>query len=139
MTISFHIADVPVTMVLSRRPVDDSDAWAQWGELDNQDQDSIDSEDQEDDLFDEMPGSDLVVQPWQTLLLIDDETVSVVQNALIGLGMTGFAEAVDSSGIIDQTINSVDSSRRPSKASTFEAEDSALLHALITACDATKP
>ncbi|WVF65410.1 hypothetical protein IAT40_000137 [Kwoniella sp. CBS 6097] len=136
-TITTHLTDMTIHMVLSPRSVDADEAWAHWGERDDvSDSDSSDSDDDDwDDPTAAIKRPELRIEPWQTLLLVDDDALhraDEISQAIIGLGI----------GMEEQTL--IPGDRRGSKATTIattqaEEDETALMKALIEACDVTKP
>ncbi|WWD06885.1 hypothetical protein V865_004982 [Kwoniella europaea PYCC6329] len=136
-TITTHLADMTINTVLSPKVVDADEAWAHWGEMDEySESEGSDSDDEDwDDPTTPIRRPELRVEPWQTLLLIDDnatERASEISTAIIGLGV----------GMEGQN-SSIPGDRRGSKgtiATTQDQEDEQqLMKSLIEACDVTKP
>ncbi|WWC63900.1 uncharacterized protein I303_106505 [Kwoniella dejecticola CBS 10117] len=137
-TITTHMGDMTIHTVLSPKTVDADEAWAHWGEMDEYSESDVsDSDESEwDDPTTPIRRPDLRVEPWQTLLLIDDdatERANEISTAIIGLGV----------GMEGQSLASIAGERRGSKATTATIQDqedeTQLMKALIEACDVTKP
>ncbi|WVW79498.1 hypothetical protein I302_101467 [Kwoniella bestiolae CBS 10118] len=136
-TITTHLADMTINTVLSPKVVDADEAWAHWGERDEySESEGSDSDDEDwDDPTTPIRRPELRVEPWQTLLLIDDdatERASEISTAIIGLGV----------GMESQS-SSIPGDRRGSKATIATTQDqedeTQLMKSLIEACDVTKP
>lgn len=163
-TITVPLADMAVTMILSPKSGDSDESWAHWGEMDDDvsDDSSESSEDWVHEMVDQLGGgnrnSDLRVEPWQTLLLLEEgaaDKAGEMANALVGLGLgqmgVGGPQGIlaADSGVATGTEESrtataspvVDllNSRRGSKDTTAEEDEKALMQALIEACDVSKP
>jgi hypothetical protein len=139
-TIRASLADIHFPIVLSPRNSQNDEAWARWGEMDDHSSLSSWSEDEDDGLVQvaaEGVGSktpDFKVEPWQTLLLLDEraaEKSEEIAQGLYGLGVVVTPRA--SSGLV-----STDDSRRSSKDTSAEGEEGDLLKTLIEACDVSK-
>lgn len=136
-TITVNLGDMPVSMIISPRSSETDEAWAHWGEA----QDGSDSEDDESEMdwedgigpMPSMRPSDLRVEPWQTLLLLDDnarDRAHQISTDLIGVGgAEGYEEG-------ERVDGEVDTSRR---GSVEEEDERSLMKSLIEACDVTKP
>ncbi|WVQ93083.1 hypothetical protein IAU59_000147 [Kwoniella sp. CBS 9459] len=129
--------NLPLDRNLNTLSVDADEAWAHWGERDDlSDSGDSDSDDDEwDDPTAAIKRPELKIEPWQTLLLVDDDALyraDQISQAIIGLGI----------GMEEQTL--IPGERRGSKATTVvtsqaEEDETALMKALIEACDVTKP
>ncbi|WWC91075.1 uncharacterized protein L201_006016 [Kwoniella dendrophila CBS 6074] len=142
-TITTQLADMTVHTILSPKVSDADEAWAHWGEIEDQQSESeisdSDDEDYYDDLTTPIRRPELKVEPWQTLLLIDEDAAkraTEISTAIIGLGV----------GMEGQNItntNPYGSERRGSKPTLVTAQDqedeTQLMKQLIQACDVTKP
>jgi len=128
-TITVNLADVPVSMVLSPRLSEKDEAWAVLGEVDDQ---SSSDEEESEFIWEEstkQPG--MKVEPWQTLLLVDEnpkEKSHNISSALVGLGVRGSPDA---------PLHQVP--RKPSKETSLEEDEDVLMKSLIEACDVSKP
>jgi hypothetical protein len=144
-TISASLADITFPIVLSPKSAETDEAWAHWGEIDDHNSLSSlsDDEDWNDALVQVPPGGisskapDFKVEPWQTLLLLDDraaEKSEEIAQGLYGLGVVVSASASRaSSGLV-----SASDSRRGSKDTSTEENEGGLLKTLIEACDVSK-
>ncbi|WWC72973.1 uncharacterized protein I206_106937 [Kwoniella pini CBS 10737] len=137
-TITTHMGDMTIHTVLSPKTVDADEAWAHWGEMDEHSESEVsDSDESEwDDPTTPIRRPELRVEPWQTLLLIDDDATQradEISTAIIGLGV----------GMESQSLSTIAGERRGSKATTATMQDqedeTQLMKALIEACDVTKP
>jgi hypothetical protein len=131
-TITINLVDMPISMVLSPRSQDHDEAWAHWGEIDGV---SSGEEDEDSEAGWEAKAPDFRVEPWQTLLLVDDdatEKAHEISRALVGLGVEGVEVEVDDA---EQTPTF---SRRDSKDTSAEEDEGLLMKAIIEACDVTK-
>ncbi|KAK8844116.1 hypothetical protein IAR55_006910 [Kwoniella newhampshirensis] len=138
-TFTTNLCDMTVQTILSTRAANAEEEWAHWGEIDESSDSETSESDGED--WDEVGAGggggkkhEIKVHPWQTLLLIDDDAsqrANEISLAIIGLGIG----ADDSTGGAGE--------RRGSKATiattTAEEDETALMKALIEACDVTKP
>ncbi|WVR08929.1 hypothetical protein IAU60_005988 [Kwoniella sp. DSM 27419] len=140
-TITSHMADMTIHTVLSPRTVDPDEAWAHWGERDAMSESEASSSDDDDwdDPTAAIKRPELKVDPWQTLLLIDDDATAratEISQSIIGLGIA-----------VEEQQAVIPGDRRGSKATiattiaTTQAEEdeTALMKALIEGCDVTKP
>ena len=131
-TITVSLGNVPISMVLSARSTEIDEAWAHWGDID--DNSDVSSEDSDVGHGEEIKIRDLRVEPWQTLLLIDEDAIDQAQEisrSLVGLGI-GVEEFDD-----DETpVSTAAIVRRGSKE---EEDEGNLMKRLIEACDVTKP
>lgn len=144
-TISASLADITFPIILSPKSAETDEAWAHWGEVDDDDSLSSlsDDEDWNDALIQVPPGRissktpDFKVEPWQTLLLLDDraaEKSEEIAQGLYGLGVVVSTSASRaSSGLV-----SASESRRGSKDTSAEGDEGELLKTLIEACDVSK-
>lgn len=123
-------------MILSPRSTKNDEAWAHWGERD--DQSSVDDSDSED-AYGGVKSMDLHIEPWQTLLLLEDDAASKAQEisrALVGLGMANVGLEEDYE---DNEPTPMVGSRRDSKDThTAEEDEGLLMKNLIESCDVTK-
>jgi len=144
-TISASLADITFPIILSPKSTETDEAWAHWGEIDDHDSLSSlsDDEDWNDALVKLPPGGissktpDFKVEPWQTLLLLDDraaEKSEEIAQGLYGLGVVVSNPASRASS----GLTSVDDSRRSSKDTSAEGDEGGLLKTLIEACDVSK-
>ena len=120
-TITARLVDLPSSIVLSPRSTETDESWAHWGEMD-------DVSDIEDEASDPGEQSDLRVEPWQTILLLDDDAVDragEMSMALVGPGADAGSDEA--------------SPAFPSRRSSLEEDESLLMKALIEACDVSKP
>lgn len=152
-TITNRLAHITIQTVLSPKPVNTDEAWAHWGEMEEMlsDKDSEESlSDWEDDwgagAMMGMKRPELIVKPWQTLLLIDEDK-NQNQEALF-FGIVGLPAAVDDDDAVNNWTNGRKSPvrNRTRRGSKITAEDDAiedgetvLRRTLIEACDVTKP
>jgi hypothetical protein len=144
-TISASLADITFPIILSPKSAETDEAWAHWGEVDDHDSLSSlsDDEDWNDALVQLPPGGissktpDFKVEPWQTLLLLDDraaEKSDEIAQGLYGLGVVvSGSTSRQSSG-----LTSASESRRDSKDTSAEGDEGELLKTLIEACDVSK-
>ncbi|WRT69197.1 uncharacterized protein IL334_006181 [Kwoniella shivajii] len=135
-TITTHLAEMTINTVLSPKVVDADEAWAHWGERDEiSESEASDSDDDDwEDPTTAIRRPELRVEPWQTLLLIEDDAAKradEISTAIIGLGV----------GMDSQSPMAGE--RRGSKATVATSQDqedeAQLMKALIEACDVTKP
>lgn len=126
-TLSVNVADIPVNIVISPRSTEGDEAWAQWGEVDEL---SNSSESEDSDVFSDrmvsrVKSDNLRVEPWQTLLMIDNQAPGKVSSEVMGLG-------------IDVDVG--DSTNGERRGSSGEEEDERnLLKALIEELTVNKP
>lgn len=149
-----EIEDLSFSMVLSPKSTKADEDWAHWGELEEAASESDESDD--DDWNDPFSGTkgaggkgakaiELDVQPWQTLLLLDDnagEKAREISELLVGLGvLSGDVTATPGSVGLSSSATPTPqiSSRRDSKDTSVEDDEGALMKCLIEACDVTKP
>ena len=129
-TITVSLDDLPISMVLSPRVKESDESWTHWGEID--DISEVSSEDSEIQWEEPMPRNrELKVEPWQTLLLIEENAAEMaheISNVLVGLGIG--VDETDEASTVHQD------SRRGSKEEATEAQ---MMRSLIEACDVTKP
>ena len=146
-TINVEMQDVSFSMVLPPKSSKVDEDWVHWTEVEEVDSDS-ESDNSEDR---DWPGRSgqypatggrkgaIDVQPWQTLLLLEDnaaENAEQLSQLLVGLGVrSGNPDATPSS----TTTAAADASRRASGDTMNEDDDGALMKCLIQACDVTKP
>lgn len=144
-TITASIADIPFSITLSPQHVETDEAWAHWGEIDDHDSLSSlsDDEDWNDALVHMPPGGitskspDFKVDPWQTLLLLDDkayERSEEIAQALYGLGLVMSAAGSRQSSV----VTSASDSRRGSKDNSNDGDEGQLMKSLIEACDVSR-
>ncbi|ORX39153.1 nitrogen permease regulator of amino acid transport activity 3-domain-containing protein [Kockovaella imperatae] len=129
-TITVSLGSVPISMILSSRTKEVDEAWAHWGEID--DVSDVSSEDSDAGHGDDIRSRDLRVEPWNTLLLIDDDAVEQAQEisrSLVGLGI-----GVGDPGQ-DEAPPTAVFGRRGSKE---EEDEGHLMKSLIGACDVSK-
>jgi len=130
-TMTVNLVDIPISMVLSPRSNVSDEHWAHWGEL--EEQSSADDSDSDDGL-ERRKTSDLRIEPWQTLLLIQDdaaEKAEEISRTLVGLGLDGRER--------DEDSTPSGGSRRGSKELASAEEDEGLLmENLIKECRVTK-
>lgn len=139
-TITVHLADLPISMVLSPRVTESDEAWAQWGDIDDY-SDSDDEEDSEIGLEDRLSGRvmsgtkhpDLRVEPWQTLLLLQGDADTVARE--VTDAVMGMAGDLDEPDIV---AGAVIGPRRASGGPTAEEGEALMLKQLIEACDVNK-
>jgi hypothetical protein len=150
-TLNIDIEDVSFTMVLSPKSSKVDEDWAHWGDGEHYGSDSEDSDD--DDWHDGIGGvanpgprtSNLEVEPWQTLLLLEDnasENAEKISKLLVGLGvLSGDTTATPGSQVATSSVMTTpaDGSRRHSGDTVTEDDEGALMKCLIQACDVTKP
>ena len=132
-TITVSLGNVPISMVLSPRNAETDEVWAHWGEIDDVSDES--SEPSDIGHGEEIKVKDLRVEPWQTLLLIDDDAMEQAQEisrSLVGLGIS--TEEYDEDP--HPELNGLLAHRRGSKG---EEDEGLLMKALIEGCDVTKP
>lgn len=142
-TISASLADITFPIILSPRSADTDEAWAHWGEIDDHSSLSSlsDDEDWNDALVQLPPGGissktpDFKVEPWQTLLLLDDKAVEKSEE--IAQGLYGLGVVVVGSRSPSGVVSAADS-RRSSKDTSVEEDEGDLLKVLIEACDVSK-
>jgi hypothetical protein len=142
-TISASLADITFPIVLSPRNAETDEAWAHWGEIDDHSSLSSlsDDEDWNDALVQLPPGGissktpDFKVEPWQTLLLLDDKAVEKSEE--IAQGLYGLGVVVVGSRMPSGVVSAADS-RRSSKDNSAEEDEGDLLKALIEACDVSR-
>ncbi|WVQ81127.1 hypothetical protein IAT38_003249 [Cryptococcus sp. DSM 104549] len=142
-TITNHLADMTIQTVLSPRPVNADESWAHWGEMDGALSES-ESESSEDDYYDDPTAGirrpELVINPWQTLLLVDDDAAGKADEISFAIiGLSGVEEEVASLGLSPGVVKG--RPRRGSRVtleSTAEEDERALMKDLIEACDVTK-
>ncbi|KAK4688354.1 nitrogen permease regulator 3, partial [Tremellales sp. Uapishka_1] len=132
MTTSIQVSDIPVSMVISPRSTDNHESWNSWGEIEEGSEDSDESISDDDSVSHTKRAKlvDLRVEPWQTLLLIEDDP-----SKLLGLGVTPAESTTTPSSPGSAT------ERRNSRSTWTgdEEDEGALEKALITACDVSKP
>jgi hypothetical protein len=146
MTITVPLADMAVSMVLSPKSGESDESWAHWGEMD-EDASDTSSELSGDwiggmmDVMSGNKGSEIRVEPWQTLLLLEEdaaEKAGEMANALVGLGL-GFQSSQGEESRTVSPVAEFNTSRRGSKDTSAEEDEKALMQALIQACDVSKP
>lgn len=147
-TVTVSLADLPISMVLSPRSVTTEETWAHIGSGDHDyDVESEMSSDSGDHNLGEKALREIKVEPWQTLLLIEDrakERAKEMAAAVVGLGnwtptsKTGRAWHEGEEGM-SALVLSGKGERRGSKETQAEEDESNLMRALIEACDVTKP
>ncbi|KIR71983.1 hypothetical protein I310_04033 [Cryptococcus deuterogattii CA1014] len=152
-TITSRLAHITIQTVLSPKPVNTDEAWAHWGEMEEMLSDK-DSEESLSDWEDDWGGGavmgmkrpELIVKPWQTLLLIDEDR-NQSQEALF-FGIVGLPAVIDDDDALDSKANGRKSpvksrTRRGSKITVednvTEDSETVLRRTLIEACDVTKP
>jgi hypothetical protein len=127
-----NVGDIPISMVLSPRSTLSDEHWARWGDVDAGS--SVDDSDSESGMYESRKTADLRIEPWQTLLLLDDDAVDKaeeISRTLVGLGLD------EPEGDEDFTPSS--GSRRGSKEVTSAEEDEGvLMESLIRECNVTK-
>jgi len=133
-SITVNLADIPISMVLSPQSVETDEAWAHWGERD--DLSSSDDEVSEMGWDASMKQLDLRVEPWQTLLLIDEdatEKAGEISTSMVGLGI--------GRRILDESekTSPMPMSRGASRERSMEEDEGLLMRSLIGACDVSKP
>lgn len=131
-TLTVNLVDIPITMVLSPRSNISDEHWAHWGELDEQS--SVDDSDSESGMFESRKTADLRIEPWQALLLIEDDAADKaeeISRTLIGLG-------VDSRDVDDESTPSGSSRRGSKDVTTAEEDEGLLMESLIRECRVTK-
>lgn len=144
-TITASIGDIPFSITLSPQRFETDEAWAHWGEIDDHSSLSSlsDDEDWNDALVHLPPGGitskspDFKVDPWQTLLLLDDkayERSDEIAQALYGLGLVVSAANSRHSS----TVTSGSESRRGSKENSNEGDEGQLMKSLIESCDVSR-
>jgi hypothetical protein len=144
------LCDLPITMVLSPRSTEGDEAWAHWGDLGEGEGLSIDDDvEEEDETLSEWEGNarvgggDLRIEPWQTLLLVEEGTVAralEISNELVGLGVGLTPSGRSSNGEDSETVTPDIDRRSSARAGgTAEEDEGVLMKALIEACDVTKP
>ena len=134
-TITVKIADIPVSMVLSPRSTQIDEVWAHWGEIEHGSSVEDEEDESDGDWVDGPKFSDLRVEPWQTLLLIDDdaaEDAHEISRALVGLGVSEIGVDVD---VSEGTSSAPMLSRQESSA---EEDEGLLMKSLIETCDVSK-
>ena len=160
--ITIDVGSIPVTMMISppgvRGQEEDDDVHLR---LDNQDADDLSSDSDDDDDDDWNDSSQyngnyeprtvkIRVEPWQTLLLLDDrssKSADQIWTEMVGLGIDTEGQANNSISPALAPLQNVPTAygaRRDSvagtvgTAATIETEG-ALMRALIDACDVSKP
>jgi hypothetical protein len=130
-TLNVNLHDIPIAINLSPRSAKADEHWAHWGERDELS--SVEDSDSEAGHNDsKIP--DFRVEPWQALLLIDDdatEKAEEISRDLVGLGVSNVSTGEDGDG--DTSL--VDSRRGSKDATSAEEDEGLLLRALIEACD----
>jgi len=133
-TIQVNLDDLPISMVLSPAATRSDEDWTHTREVDDV---SASSDDESELAFEEVPKQlDLRVEPFQTLLLIDDDSadsVKGISTRLIGLGVRN--DSLDESDGPSPMVRS----RRGSKDTSLEEDEGILMRSLIEACDVSKP
>lgn len=145
-TISATVADISFAITLSPQATETDEAWAHWGDVDDHSSMSSLSEDEDwNDALVHIPAGgitsknpDFKVEPWQTLLLLDDraaEKSEEIAQGLYGLGVmiTPGSTTRQSSGLA-----SFNASRRGSKDTSAEGDEGELIKTLIEACDISR-
>ena len=133
-TIQLKLADLPISMVLSPQTVETDEDWAHWEEMD----DLSSSGDEESDIaLDEMSKQpDLRIEPWQTLLLVDEDLgTSVDDNSTDLTAQAGRGGSMDESE--DSSLTPL--APRGPRETGFEEDEGVLMRSLINACDVSKP
>ena len=146
-TITTKLAEIPIAITLSAQRIETDEAWAHWGEIDDHSSLSSlsDDEDWNEALVHQPAGgitsksSDFKVDPWQTLLMLNDknrEDPEAIAEELYGLGIVMPASRESSTA----TAISGDSSgsRRGSKDSSHEGDERHLMATFIEACDVSR-
>lgn len=130
-----NLADVPISMVLSPQLANTDEEWAHWGE--REDASSSEDDESERELLweDQAKQPGLSIDPWQTLLLVDEEAWARLEKPLspvVGLGVKGLVAT-------DAALPMPQMSRRVSKETTVEEDEGVLMRSLIETCDISKP
>lgn len=138
-TVSVDLAGTAISMTLAPRYESVTEPWARWDAVDGDDAESSVSSESDD--FAEL--GDVDIQPWQTLLLVNDETklrAKEVASRIVG------ATNQLVGGVTRASISSSHRSSSPSalgleskRDSQSEEDEAVLMTALILACDVTKP
>jgi hypothetical protein len=130
-TVNVNLHDIPISMSLSPRSTKNDEHWAHWGERDELS--SVDDSDSEAGI-NESKAPDFRVEPWQALLLIDDdatEKAEEISRDLVGLGVSDVSTGDEGDG----NTSVVDSRRGSKDANSAEEDEGLLLRALIEASD----
>ena len=134
-TLTVNVGELPISMILSPRSLTNDEDWAHWGQMN----DGSLIDDSDSDSEDGMNKSDtLRIDPWKSLLLVDDDAASKaheISRALIGVGMGITGPEEDD----EDEKTPMGGSRRGSKdMSTAEEDEGLLMKAVIEACDVTR-
>ena len=144
-TITTKLAEIPIAITLSAQRVETDEAWAHWGEIDDHSSLSSlsDDEDWNEALVHQPAGGitskspDFKVDPWQTLLMLNDNTredPESIAEELYGLGIVMPASRNSSTA----TSGSGSGSRRDSKDSNAEGDERHLMTTFIESCDISR-
>jgi hypothetical protein len=139
-TLSVDLSGTGISMTLAPRYEQMTEPWARWDATREDDAESSISSNNDNDDFADL--GDIDIQPWQTLLLVDNDTkLRAKEVASLIVGTTGQA-----TGVNRASISSSGRSSSPSAAATevrreshSEEDETVLMTALILACDVTKP
>ena len=147
-TVTINLAELPISMVLSPQTGTSDESWAHWGSGGHgheheYDAESDTSSEHSGDLLSK-PHREMRVEPWQTLLLVDDrakERSKDVAAAVLGVGTwTPTRTNGEQNMLLDSPVLAAGlGSRRGSKEEQAEEDETNLMRALIEACDVTKP
>lgn len=141
-TITVSLADLPIRMVLSPATGSSDESWAhlgsgESGRIDDYDAESETSSASGDGVIGGKYHKEVKIEPWQTLLLVEDrakERAKETAAAVVGLGDWVNTERRNS--VWDSETGST---RRGSKETQAEEDESNLMKSLIEACDVTRP
>lgn len=151
-TFTIAMEDVSFSSVMSPKSSKIEEDWAHWAEVEDVDSDT-DSDDSEDrdwlgglSAVRGKKGVALDIQPWQTLLLLEDnapENAEQMSQLLVGLGVSSGDQSATpgSSGFSFATTATslANDARRGSGETILENDEGEYMKCLIQACDVTKP
>lgn len=134
--ITVELAGTAISMTVAPRYEQVIEPWARWDTIKDDDASSIISSDTDD--FADL--GDVDIQPWQTLLLVDNDTrLKAREVASSIVGATSQATAITRASISSSHRSNSPIGNEPRRDSQAEEDEAVLMTALILACDVTKP
>jgi len=105
-TLSISVADIPVSIVVSPKATETDESWAQWGEMDDMSSSESEDSDSSDRVFTKARSDVIRVEPWQTLLMLDDWVAGKVSAEVLGQGVAEDPDD-DEEGMLKSLIDEI--------------------------------
>lgn len=139
-TISVSLGGMPISMTLEPKPTLIDESWTSWGIIDDDTESHFSSDtssDEFDFLSDERKGDDVKIDPWKTLLLLNDSAKKRAKEVAADVISTPQWSRPESEA--NKSDDGGLGSRRGSKELSAEEDERGLMKILIENCDTSKP